>query len=139
VKHSAALDRWYVASAKASDTSRQLAFAGIAVVWVLSGGADAPTTATVSGELVGALLAFVVALLCDFLQYAVQSLLWRMFSRKKEKALRAQYDSAPGWRDEEFSVPVALNVPGEVFFWSKLVAVATGYVVLGSQLVHRLT
>jgi hypothetical protein len=138
LKHETVLERWYLASGKASDNARNLAFAGIAVVWLLSGGSEHPTSATIEDGLVAPLLAFVATLFLDFMQYAVQAVIWRVFSRKKENELKARFDNDPAWAKEEFEVAPAMNAPGEVCFWLKLAVLALGYVLLGVQLVDRL-
>lgn len=138
MKHRDALERWYLASGQASDNARSLAFAGIAVVWVLSGGGDNPTAVSIEDALILPLLAFVTTLFLDFLQYALQSLLWRIFSRRTETRLRREHNGDPAWREAEIEGRVARNVPGEACFWGKQVALGVGYVFLGAELMNRL-
>ena len=61
-------DAYYEASGTVSDISRQLAFAGIAVIWVLKVG-DGSGGIPFSSELVIPLYCFVSALGLDLLQY----------------------------------------------------------------------
>ena len=138
MKHRDALERWYLASGKASDNARSLAFAGIAVVWVVSGGDQSPTRVRIEDDLIVPLLAFVATLFLDFLQYALQSLVWRIFSRRTETRLKRKHDGDAAWRDDEFDGRVALNLPGEACFWGKLLALGVGYVFLGAELMNRL-
>lgn len=131
--------RFYEASGQTSDRTRHLAFAGIAVVWILSGGGEHPTRARVSDDLVWPLFAFVGTLFFDFLQYVVQSAIWRLYSRSKEKGLQEKHgEENMGWREEEFTVPPELNWPGEVFFWAKVLALAAAYIPLLVHLSDRL-
>lgn len=64
------------ATGRASDVGRQLAFAGIATVWLLR---DGTATRPISSQLFYALLFLSIALLIDFLQYAYCSRVWRKF------------------------------------------------------------
>lgn len=107
---------YYDHSGSASASARQLAFAGIAVVWILAtehGIVEQP-------ELRFPLLAFVFALAFDLLQYYVAALLWGGFARYKERRGELEFSGAPDW----------INWPGVVAFWGKGVLVAVGYVVL---------
>ena len=57
-----------------SDLVRQLAFAGIAVIWVIRTGDNAGGIRYSLEPLFSSLLLFVVALACDFAQYALKVL-----------------------------------------------------------------
>ncbi len=74
---------YYDRSGLASDSARQLAFAGIAVVWILATNDEA--VAVEANSLRLPLLAFVLALALDLIQYYAAALFWGVFSRVKEK------------------------------------------------------
>ena len=57
-----------------SDLVRQLAFAGIAVIWIIRTGDNAGGIRQSLQPLLPSLLLFVVALACDFAQYASKAL-----------------------------------------------------------------
>jgi hypothetical protein len=57
-----------------SDLVRQLAFAGIAVIWVIRSGDNAEQIVGSLGRLFPSLLLFVVTLACDFAQYVLKAL-----------------------------------------------------------------
>jgi hypothetical protein len=78
-------DDFYTYSGKASDLSRQLAFAGIALIWLFKkesvGGSPA-----IPRELILPGFFIVGSLGLDLLHYCVAAAIWRCFYRSKEKA-----------------------------------------------------
>jgi nicotinamide riboside transporter PnuC len=108
-------------SAKASELTRNFAFAGIAVVWVLKTGQNAGGV-IFSQELLLPLYCFVAALAADALQYVYKTLLWGgmnwYYWKKRE--------------DPEFDVKVSgwVNAPTHSLFWAKVVLVGVGFVRL---------
>lgn len=123
-------EAYYTYTAKASDIARQLAFAGIAIVWVFSGGGGstgAPVHVPRDLTLIG--LVLVIALASDFLQYVWASGAWGILGRLREQRQRATADLlAPLW----------INYPTDVFFWTKLILVTLAYVLLAVALSSRL-
>lgn len=118
-------------SGKASEITRQLAFSGIAALWLFK--STAPAAPQIPGDLVLPLFMFVLALALDFLQYIAGSLEWQIFARRQEKKHDAtdeddDIDESPNW----------LNRPHEFFFWTKLIALLGGYVFLVIALGSRL-
>lgn len=142
VKISESWSRYATFSGKASDNARKLAFAGLAIVWVLSGGGVGnASTVQIEDELVFVSLCLVLALVFDFVQYGYLSWAWRHFAHAKEKALKADAEEngkGEAWRDVEFDAPDEIPVVAEVFYWCKQVAVAAGYVVLLAHMIDRL-
>lgn len=122
MKLSEARDIYYDRSGLASSSARQLAFAGIGIVWVLS------TEGVISPQALPGLrlplLVFVVALALDLLQYYGASLMWGCFHRYKEKKGEEEFSGAPDW----------VNWPANVGFWGKGLSVAIGYVILFQML-----
>jgi len=77
-------DDFYTYSGKASDISRQLAFAGIAIIWIFK--KEVPATGlTVPRELILPGILIVLALGVDLLQYCLATVIWWLFYRKKER------------------------------------------------------
>lgn len=123
-------DAYYTQSGKVSDVARQLALAGIAVVWVFSGGGVSTGAAVhIPKDLTFAGLVLIAALAADFFQYAWASAAWGIFNRVKEREVK---------ETTEFEAPPWLNYPTLVFFWGKLLLVAFAYVLLGIALASRL-
>lgn len=105
-------------SSKASDVSRQLAFAGIAVVWIYKNPDSSPTI--VKPELVLPLLLWVISLGLDLIQYFFASLSWYIFFHIKQylfnnnKLKKTDDITAPYWLDFVitgfFIVKIAVNI-----------------------------
>lgn len=129
-------DTYYQATAKASDIARQLALAGIAFVWIFSGGnvvtdnnGHLHTTDTLL--LVGLFL--VIALAADLLQYLYRSAAFGVFQWRKE--IDQQGGTAPG----HFYLPRWINYPSIVLFWLKVGAVVVAYIFLGLELASKIS
>ena len=111
---------FYALSGKASDATRQLALAGIAVVWIFK--VQDGQNISVPRELLAPALFFVVALALDLLQYALASLIWEGF---------LHYHSKHGAKDEdEVDAHWKWNMPANFCFVMKIVGVICGYLLL---------
>ena len=124
-------------STKASDVCRQLALAGLAVVWIFKtdsadrGVGNLGDKISVPGQLGLAAFLMMVILGFDFLQYAYASLAWGIFNRLRENDPRVAIDT-------EFTAPPKMNWPTIAFFWAKLAALLAGYAVLLDYLGRRI-
>ena len=76
-------DDYYDFSRKASDVSRQLSFAGIALIWIFRFGNE--TLLSIPQNLLWPLSLLAAALACDLLQYVSGTLIWWQFYRSREK------------------------------------------------------
>lgn len=115
------------ATGKASDVGRQLAFAGIATVWLLRNEHGAkPFESTLSV----ALLLLGVALLIDFLQYVYCSWVWRGFYNK-------HYDEH-NCDEALVDIPEGLSASIYRFFWTKIGVLLLGYAFLLIAAVRKL-
>lgn len=115
------------ATGKASDVGRQLAFAGIATIWLLRNEHGAkPFDSTLSV----ALLLLGVALLVDFLQYVYCSWVWRGFYNK-------HYDEH-NCDDALVDIPEGLSGSTYFFFWTKIGVLLIGYIFLLISAVGKL-
>ena len=103
----------------ASTVGRQLAYAGIATVWLLRNDA-APRP--LGNILLLALLFLSAALLSDFLQYVHCSRIWKRFYNE-------QFD-LHGSDDARVDIPPALTAPMYKFFWLKIGMLLAGYLFL---------
>jgi len=119
-----AREQYYTFSSQASSVSRQLAFAGIALIWIFKNGEAAQFSLDPELVLAGLLLAS--SLLLDFCHYAYASAAWGMFARLKE--LKG---------DDEFLAPRWINWPTNFFFWTKLITVGVGFAVIARFLLFR--
>jgi hypothetical protein len=119
-------ETYYEASGKLSDIVRQLAFAGIAVVWLFG---YLVSDQRLDPEYVWPALLIILSLACDFLQYAYRTAAWGIYGWWIEKSNR---DKA------EFRAPRMINWPSLFLFCSKAVLLAAAYVQLGLRLRQRL-
>ncbi|MBB1089466.1 hypothetical protein H4F99_13360 [Lysobacter sp. SG-8] len=116
------------AASTASGVGRQLAFAGIAVVWLLRSEAERPFTPW----LFTALILLCVALLVDFSQYVWCTNRWR----KLYKELYAKHKNDEALVD----IPDVLSDSMWKFFWWKIGILFSGYflLIIGASLRLRL-
>jgi hypothetical protein len=129
---SAARECYYSHSGNASAAARQIAFAGIAVVWVF----NQPQSGNPIGlpeQLVVVLLLLCATLAFDLLQYSLSTAIWGFYSRRKEKELRHKFHDDPS-----IEPPRQLNWPGIAMFWLKLCALLGAYAVLARYLTASL-
>ncbi len=113
-----AWEHYYAMSGAASNSARQLAFAGIAVVWILA--TDNNVVPVENANLRLPIFAFVLALAFDLIQYVVGTGMYWQFAREKERKNKEKF--------EEF--PRKLNIPSEIIFIGKVAAVIWGYGLL---------
>lgn len=105
-------------SGKASEIARQLAFAGLGLIWLFRvGGEKSPA---LNQGLLRAALFISSALLFDFLQYLVGTLTWFLYFRSMEKK-----GVSP---DETFLVPSTLNSPMWALFYLKSAMMLVAYI-----------
>src|SRR5690348_10062346 len=100
---------YYDLTAKVSDITRQLALAGIALVWLFKSENHGHTQ--VPPPLLLPATFAVAALALDLTQYIYASAAWGIFNRLQERRGVTS--------DVEFSAPPFVNWPTLVFFWSK--------------------
>ena len=112
---------YYGFTGKASEGVRQLAFAGIAVIWVFKTGDG--TDVKVPDPLLLPGLLLVAALFADLLQYVVAALLWGWFARRQERS-----GVLP---DDEISADRAINWPALTLYYLKIVLVLSAYAAIG--------
>lgn len=122
---------------KLSELTRQLAFAGIAVIWIFKDGGAVSANGTppslMPRDLVLAMCAFVACLTLDYLHYLLASVVWRLYARHRE----VEFEEAEAPIDTDFSHPNWISWPYTPFFWLKIAALGVGQFVLFSYLAHR--
>ena len=112
-------------TSKISEISRQLGFAGIALIWLFKNeGKGVPEGLRWPTALI------VLALALDFFHYFYASAAWGIFHRFKESASDVTADT-------EFLAPLWLNFPHLIAFWLKLGATAAAYVWLASFFIRE--
>ena len=111
-----ARDNYYFNSGKTSDNVRQLALAGIAVVWIFK--FDVNGIPKVPPELLLPLALITFGLAIDVVQYAVGTACWGIYQRWKEQRVDEK---------AEFKAPREINWAALTFFVIKVVAVVSAY------------
>lgn len=117
-----ARENYYTLSGKASDVARQLAFAGIAIIWVFKVDAG-PGKLGVPESLYGAGLTLIVSLALDLLHYGIASALWGVFHRLQETK-----DDLT--EETEIVAPHWINWPAIGLFWTKIAVMMVAYVLI---------
>lgn len=110
---------YYELSAKASDVSRQLAFAGIAIIWIFK--LDSKPIPIIPQSFLLPTILLACALACDLLHYIVGTFIWGNFQWRKEK------EKKDGETDPDLIAPRYLNQPILVLFSLKLFFVTVAY------------
>jgi hypothetical protein len=121
---------FYTYSGKASDLSRQLAFAGIALIWLFK--SESAGQFAIPRSLITPSIFIVCALAFDMLHYVMASVIWRWFYRSKEKAFVSEDADLPPHS-------VALEAPIWIIFCLKIAFVLLAYVWIFSFLLATLT
>jgi hypothetical protein len=114
-------------SGKASDVTRQLAFAAIAVIWLFK--TDAPTGhITIPPDLICPGILIVAALAADLLQYVAASLIWGSYAFYLERKDIAGVERHSNW----------LVLPIRALFGIKIVLVIWAYILILLFLIRKL-
>lgn len=93
-----------------SNINRQIAFAGIAIIWIFkkTNGVEV----SISSELLWAAIFIIAALFLDMIHYLYLTIVWSAFYNKKEKegiGQKEDVESSTGW-----------NLASWIFFYSKV-------------------
>ncbi|MCE3003985.1 MAG: hypothetical protein LW860_14990, partial [Xanthomonadaceae bacterium] len=94
MKLSAARETYYSHSGNASTAARQIAFAGIAVVWIFNQ-PNAGRPIELPELLMSALLLLCTSLALDLMQYSLSAAVWGYYSRSKERELGLTFPLFP--------------------------------------------
>jgi hypothetical protein len=116
-----------------STVGRQLAFAGIALIWLFK--VTVGGNPTIAEDLRVPALLLVGALAADLLQYISSASSWGLFElRMERKFQRERLDEHTG----RFGAPNSINWPGNTFLVIKIVALVIAYVWLFIALYHQM-
>jgi hypothetical protein len=121
-------DTFYTFSAKASDLTRQLAFAGIAIIWLFK--KEATSGFSIPEPLLLPGLLIVVSLALDLLHYCLASVIWRIFYRRKEKEGTSE--------DQRITHNIWWELPIWLIFLLKIAVIAVAYIFLAQHFYHQL-
>jgi len=121
-------DDLYFFTGKLSDINRQIAFAGIALIWIFKKNNGAEVIICKELVLPSILLAY--ALGFDILQYIYQSITWALFYRYHEKRANGE--------DTEILASKYLNYPSWLLFIVKVIFVLLAYKFIIEYLIDKL-
>jgi hypothetical protein len=121
VKRSDVYKEFEFYTGKASDVVRQLALAGFALIWLFK--RDTSTGPVVPIEFRFAAVLLLLAILFDFLQYSVASVVWERYKNQFSA-------EPPASENQEIIPPDRIYYPGAFFYYAKIVALVIGYVAL---------
>jgi hypothetical protein len=119
------------ASSKVSDLTRQMALAGIAIIWIFRQ-PDSSDKIICEG-LIPPLIFFVFTLTFDILQYIYKTVAWAIFFRTKEKKAKKKNPDPP------MQANPIMNLPTWILFASKVVCLLLGYILIFTYLFDKLT
>ena len=114
---------YYQYSGLASSATRQLALAGIALIWVFKTQSDNGTY-ILPNTLIYPAIGLIVSLGSDLLQYVFGTVIWGLFHRYHE-SLRESIEDDP-----ILEAPVHYTWPINFFFYTKIIAVLVSYFFL---------
>jgi len=115
-------ETYYEFSRKASDIARQLAFAGIAVVWLFK--VQKQDLPRIPEDLILLVFFLVLVLALDFLQYVFGTFIWGLFQWYQERQLNDVM------KDPDLSAPSYLKTPQMICFVAKLLLLVIAYILL---------
>lgn len=108
---------YYFFTGKLSDINRQIAFAGIALIWVFKKGEN--TDFQIDSALILPAILIVCALAVDMFQYIYQSIVWANFYTKKNRKYKSE--------EKKIKSPEYLNIPAWILFGLKVSLVLISY------------
>ena len=106
-------ERFAAFTSKASEVNRQLALAGIAVVWIFGNSA----TQLIEPALVKPLFFFLLTLALDLLHYLVGSIIWGLFFEIKEWQVNKKKI-----KNENIKAPNSLSLIINIIFVMKFIS-----------------
>lgn len=111
-----------------TEFSRKLAFAGIAICWVIK-----PEQGGFSNASLAALALFALFFVLDIAQYSSGAVRWYSWIKSQEKKNFEEKGSLEG----DYSPPEDLDRPAFIAFWAKVVALSLAFVAIGIETVNR--
>ena len=116
-------DVYEKASSKLSDINRNVAFAGIGLIWIFT---QTDTKSTIPEELILPAIFLVISLTCDMFQYTYKVIVWATIFRRREIEIKKNQ-----WtREKEFEHSPKLNIPTWFFWGMKILLVLLAYFII---------
>jgi len=108
-------------SKTASDLSRNLAFAGIGIIWIFTKTKDTIDDLVIPFSLLVAAILLVVALFLDIMQYTYKTIIWYLKFRSVEKKCK---------ENNEIEHSTSLNLLTWICFYTKIGLVIISYIFI---------
>lgn len=125
------LDDFDTYTSKASEVNRQLAFAGIAIVWLFKNPEGDKYLFT--HELIIPLFYLIISLSLDLFQYLLGSIIWGTFFEIKERQINRHEI-----KDNDIKANRILSYAITFFFFLKIIAMCIAYYFLLAYLLPKL-
>ena len=113
---------------KVSENVRNLAFSGIAVIWIFTKTQD---EIAIPQSLKFPLVLFCITLILDFLQYVWGGLIWLIKAKKSENLIKEN-------DKQELKIPVWIPNSIHLFYFLKVVSIVLSYFFLIKFLINLL-
>lgn len=126
-------DAFFKASGTLSNINRQIAFAGIGIVWIF---VEVKTNIIIDKFLAKAIVGFIVSFILDISQYAYKSILFQIFLRYYE--ITAKKKDQKNILEKTVEYHNGWNVPTWIFFAFKVIATIIGYKYILLFLINRI-
>ena len=111
------------ASGKLSDINRNIALAGIALIWIFT---KTDTQTIIPKELILPAIFLIISLTCDILQYVYKTIVWAIVFRCREKEIQKNKLE----KDKDFKHSPTLNIVTWIFFGIKIGLVLLAYCLI---------
>ena len=108
---------YYYFTGKLSEINRQIAFAGIALIWIFKNGEN--SNLKIENELILPAILIVLSLAFDIFQYIYQSITWSIFYTYYNRKNKSE--------EKKIKSPEYLNYPSWFFFIVKVILVLLAY------------
>jgi hypothetical protein len=124
-------DTYEGASGTLSNINRQIAFAGIAIIWIFKKSNDGDIL--IREELILPAIFLLIALSIDMFQYMYTAIAWAIFYRVKE------VEQIKNNVEEDILAPTWMNYPTWILFGFKILGVIAAYYLIVTYLIDTLT
>ena len=114
-------------SGTASDITRKLGYAGLAVIWIFK--VELSPGSGILPSFVPAAILIIAGLLVDLGQYIYGATKWGFFARKKE----TEPDFDEGM---DFEAPANITIAIDWFFYGKILLISVAYILIVFELVR---
>ena len=122
---------FYDQAKKTSDVVRNLAFVGVAIIWVFKKETDTGQI-IISATFSYAGVFLIISFILDLLHCVIPTIIWDYFHKTKEKEKGVDENT-------EIDHPSWMSKPAYFFFWSKISFVIIAYGLIFKEILDRVT